>query len=109
MEPCSIWCPASTGDAVNADIRRLAPAARSAWIALLKHLLTATSARPSDRWQKTTMKLMEGIGSEIQKSLDRWLPLVAKGRTLWKTPAYVGDTRTAGDTIHEENATVLRG
>ncbi len=97
-------------DAVNADIVRFPVAMRSKWAALLKHLLSATPARPSDKWRKTAIKQLEDIGErEIHRSIERWLPLVAKGRTLSKTPGFIGDTRGTGDSIHEGNATVLRG
>jgi hypothetical protein len=105
LAPGECW-----SDAVNADIAGSPAAMRSKWTALLKHLLNATAARPSDKWRNTAIQQMKTIGaSDVRQSLDRWLPLVAKGRTLLKTAAFVGDTRTTGDSIHDENATALRG
>jgi Domain of unknown function (DUF4132) len=97
-------------DAVNADIAQLPAAQRAPWAAFLKHMLGATSARPSDKWRKTALKLAEGLGEgKLRESLVRWLPLVAKGRSLPAFPVRLGDTRTAGDSIQDENATSLRG
>lgn len=97
-------------DAVNAALGRLDPVERPRWVALLRHLLHATSARPSSKWLKTASALGAAVGAErVRDALEGWLPLVAQGRTLRKLGAYVGDTRTAGDLLHEENAICLRG
>jgi hypothetical protein len=97
-------------DAMNADIAQLPAVQRAPWAAFLKHMLGATSARPSDKWRKTAIKLAEGLGEgKLRESLVRWLPLVAKGRSLPAFPVHLGDTRTAGDSIQDENATSLRG
>ena len=72
--------------------------------------LTASSARPSERWKKTALRLIASIGEDlIVQSLERWLPLVSKGRIFPKAPAYVEDGRHAGDVIQAGNATALRG
>jgi hypothetical protein len=98
-------------DAVNADLSRLAPARRAAWVALLRHLLTATAARPAGKWLKAADQLVEAVGgaAELSAMLTRWLPLVARGRTIRRVGAGTWDTRSAGDVMHEENATTLRG
>lgn len=97
-------------DAVNADLATIPPAKRSGWIALLKHALTATSSRPSERWRKAAMTHIEVIGEgDIRHFFERWLPLVDKGQTLVRMPAFLGDARAAADSIHDENAMALRG
>jgi hypothetical protein len=97
-------------DAVNADLAAQARPVREAWLALLKHLLSATMARPSDRWRKTGRELIAKIGEQqFRDALEHWLPLVAKGRMTLGTPAFVRDTRGVTDTIQDENANALRG
>jgi hypothetical protein len=97
-------------DAVNADLSLAQGEARTNWETLLRHLMAATSARPSDRWKKSAAAMVQAIGAaELRRCIERWLPLVTKGRTLPKIGDYVGDTRGKGDLIHEDNATILRG
>ena len=97
-------------DAVNGDLPRLKPAQRAHWAALLTHAMTATAARPSAKWLAAAGKLVNAIGGDdVRQTLERWLPLVAKGQTIGKLVSYVGDTRGAADVMNEENATCLRG
>jgi hypothetical protein len=97
-------------DALNAEIGRLPQATRERWIALMRHLLTATAARPSDRWLKMAGNLLDAIGyGEVAAALLRWLPLVPQGRTIRRLGSFYGDTRSTADVMHEENATCLRG
>jgi hypothetical protein len=97
-------------DAVNDALSRLPRAQREQWIALLRHALSATAARPSAKWLKTARALLETLGpDETRRSLARWLPLVAEGPTLGRLGEYVGDVRGAAAVINAENATCLRG
>lgn len=97
-------------DAVNACLAAMPAGARANWVALLRHALTATSSRPSDRWKQTAVKMLGTIGdAAVQQAIERWFPLVAKGRTFAGFPAYLHDTRAFADTMQEENATALRG
>jgi hypothetical protein len=97
-------------DALNADVARLAPEPRGRWVELLRHLLTATSARPSGKWTKGAAKLVDAVGPEqVRASLSAWFPLVSRGRSLRKLGAFVDDTRGGTDVLHEENASILRG
>ena len=96
-------------DALNADIAEETAEKRSAWVNLLKHALTATAARPSAKWLKTTESLLKAIGvDQVGAALLRWFPLVAQGQTVIKLGQYAGDTRGSSDTIQEENANCLR-
>jgi hypothetical protein len=105
LAPGEAW-----SDAVNADLTALGPASASGWADLFRHALTATSSRPSAKWLATGTRLVAAIGGEgVQAALSRWLPLVARGRSLPKFAQYSGDTRGAGDVMIEENATCLRG
>ena len=105
LEPGEVWA-----DAVNEDFTDMSSAERRVWSALFFHMLTATSARPSKKWLKTAAQLLDDVGSHnVRKSLVRWLPLVAQGRSIGRLGSYSGDARGAADTMNEENAICLRG
>jgi hypothetical protein len=97
-------------DALNRDVTAVSAAKRTGWVDLLKHFSTATSARPSAKWVKTAGQLLGTVGGEkVCKALLGWFSLVAQGQSVRKIGHYVGDTRGASDTMHEENANSLRG
>jgi hypothetical protein len=97
-------------DSANDEVSRLKPSQRQQWAALFRHALTATAAKPSEKWLKSAGKLVEAIGEDnLRQALGRWLPLVALGQTIRKLGSYSGDVRGAGDVMNEENATCLRG
>ena len=105
LVPGEVWT-----DQLNTDLTRLPRREREAWVALLRHALTATTPRPSAKWLKTGEKLVAAIGSDaFAAALRRWLPSVSQGRSLVRLGAFPGDTRTVADVMHEENATCLRG
>ena len=105
LVPGEVWT-----DQLNDDLTRLPRRDREAWIALLKHALSATATRPSAKWLKTGEKLVGAIGSDkVMAALHRWLPSVAQGRSIARLGAFPGDSRSAADVMHEENATCLRG
>ena len=96
----------SWSDALNADISALPRADQDRWVAVLQHALTATGARPSAKWLKTGRELLMTLGEEaFRRTMEDWLPKVGKGRSHTITK----DPRGVGDTIHDENANVLRG
>ena len=105
LVPGEVWT-----DALNRDMATLAVEKRTAWIRLLRHLLTVTATRPSAKWLKTATTLVQSIGlSEVAAAVTRWFPLVNRGRTaVDRIPAFYSD-RSAGDLMHDENATALRG
>ena len=105
LAPGEVW-----SDAVNDDLAKLSVELRQKWIALLAHLLTATAARPSDKWLKCVAKLRDVISTgEVAQALKRWLPLVSRGRSVERIKAYSHDSRSSANTINEENALCLRG
>jgi hypothetical protein len=105
LAPGEFWT-----DVVNDVFTQTDAAQRRGWAALFSHALTATSARPAAKWLKTAQKLIDELGAEhVHEKLEQWLPLVSRGRSLDKLGTFVGDARTAADTMHEENATCLRG
>jgi Domain of unknown function (DUF4132) len=105
LVPGEVWT-----DQANDDLTRLARRDREPWIALLKHALSATAARPSAKWIKTGEKLIAAIGSDkVLAAFHRWLPSVARGRSITRLNAFPGSAQSAADVMHEENATCLRG
>ncbi len=97
-------------DAVSADLAQMKSPEQTTWIALLRHTLTATAARPSSKWLAASRKLVDAIGADnVRQALLRWLPLVARGQSIRKLCSYPGDTRGGADVMNEENATCLRG
>jgi len=101
MVPGECW-----SDSMNADIAALPRTEQDRWVAVLRHALTATGARPSAKWLKTGRELVTTLGEEtFRQAMEDWLPKVGSGRshTIAKDP------RGIGDTIHDENANVLRG
>jgi hypothetical protein len=105
LAPGEAWA-----DAVNAEVTAMKPARREAWAALLRHAAGAIAARPSAAWLKAAAKPVRDVGDrDVRAALGRWLALVPAGRSLWRMGGYVGDSRSQADTLHEENATILRG
>ncbi|MEN1679579.1 MAG: DUF4132 domain-containing protein [Planctomycetota bacterium] len=105
LAPGEAWA-----DAVNHEFSSWSKTDRKPWVALFTHLLTANSSRPSKSWLKKAAERVQEIGAkQLAGALARWLPLVAKGRSLRQLGGYAGDTRGAADTMIDENATALRG
>jgi hypothetical protein len=105
LVPGEVWA-----DAVNEEFSKLAPQPRRQWSALFAHAITAASSRPAAKWLKTASGLLDQIGAEqVCQALERWLPLVAKGRSIERIGYYAGDARGSANTMNEENATCLRG
>jgi hypothetical protein len=97
-------------DAVNEEVPRLEASVRAHWAELFRHALSATTARPSAKWLKTARQFIQEIGGDhVREAMLRWFPSVTLGRTIFRLGSYAGDTRGASDTMHEENATCLRG
>ncbi|HEX4073021.1 MAG TPA: hypothetical protein VHX68_17710, partial [Planctomycetaceae bacterium] len=68
LVPGEVWT-----DGLNRDLAALDTSARDAWIALLRHCLTATAARPSAKWLKTAAKLIQAIGGEqLCGAISQW-------------------------------------
>jgi hypothetical protein len=95
---------------LNDEISALPLDQRTAWVDLLSHCLTATTARPSGKWLKTAQMLTAAVGiPKVRASLLRWFSQVPGGRTARSLALYPGDARTTSDIIQEENAFILRG
>jgi Domain of unknown function (DUF4132) len=88
-------------DAVNNELGRCSPSVREKWLALVQHAATAASSRPSAKWLKTAKEHINSIGpKEFSSALFRWFPLFNAPRTI---------RLLGGESVHEDNATGLRG
>ncbi|TDC19010.1 DUF4132 domain-containing protein [Streptomyces sp. 8K308] len=77
------------------------------WLALLRHLTTATTAKPSAAWEKSARALTDAAGPERVRTLVvDLLRQAGRPRTL---PLNVGAHHTANDLFDAYNATPLRG
>lgn len=105
LAPCEVWA-----EAVNHDVANMSPEVRAAWMELFSHALTANAARPSAKWLKTAQKLIDALGGDVVvPAFRKWFALVNQGRSVRRVAWSVYDSRGAADTMHEENATCLRG
>ncbi|GGX68909.1 hypothetical protein GCM10010358_24080 [Streptomyces minutiscleroticus] len=86
----------------------LKEAAEEPWRALLVHATTATSAKPTAKWDKAALALIEPLGTDaVRAAVLGWLPLVGRPRTFAFTTVGPGpDVNLAFDPY---NANALRG
>ncbi|WP_404818476.1 DUF4132 domain-containing protein [Streptomyces triticiradicis] len=76
--------------------------------ALLAHLLTATASKPSARWEKRALALVEALGAErVRATALTWLALVGRPRTFPLTGQVYGSDMN--DAYDPYNANALRG
>ncbi|MBG0820062.1 DUF4132 domain-containing protein [Planomonospora sp. ID91781] len=53
------------------------------WRALAAHAVTATSARPSEAWERRARRLLDAVGPEpARAAIVRWLALVGRPRSI---------------------------
>jgi hypothetical protein len=98
-------------DAVIADLERLDPAERSAWIALLSHCSKASGSAPAKSWLKPLDSLLSPLADKLTTQLARWFPQLSASRADGK-PARInpsnyevltGVTRTAAVLVERGN------
>jgi hypothetical protein len=96
-------------DRALADHGAMKSKSKSAWAALLQHASAATSAKPSDKWEKQAKEAIDAVGADdfVARVLE-WLPLVEKPRTQAWPHRYANTTQT-DLLIGDGNADVLRG
>jgi hypothetical protein len=105
LVPAEAWA-----DAVNAELAAMPATVREKWIGLLQHAAAATGARPSAKWTKLAKEHLAGVGVEkLTPALRRWLPLLNVPRTIRLLGGGMMSRTDLSGTIHEDNATVLRG
>jgi Domain of unknown function (DUF4132) len=91
-------------DQALADVAELPETER--WHALFRHAATATSAKPSAKWETTGRKLLADLDDPAAR-VRGWLALVGKPRTIrLNRTQWEPDINEAFD---QYNATVLRG
>ncbi|MBK3643377.1 DUF4132 domain-containing protein [Streptomyces sp. MBT33] len=78
------------------------------WQALLAHLVTATTAKPSPKWDQRAHALVEAVGAErVRATALPWLALVGRPRTFPLEEGYPTDP--VNHTYDPYNANALRG
>ncbi|MEE6260112.1 DUF4132 domain-containing protein [Plantactinospora sonchi] len=101
LNPGEAWA-----DRALADVASLDPAEARRWYEVFRHAATATSAKPSQRWETTGRELLVEL-TDPGDRLRTWLGLVGRPRTiLLNRTRWEHDVNEAFDQF---NATVLRG
>ncbi|WP_030597432.1 DUF4132 domain-containing protein [Streptomyces fulvoviolaceus] len=99
LNPGEAWA-----DRALAELAELGPN----WRQLLAHAATASSARPSARWERTGRALVEALGAEeVRERATAWLRLVGRARTRPLLDRGYGADPNA--TFDPYNADALRG
>lgn len=101
LAPSDAWAEFLNREIASGDVK-----ARRNWVALLKHLLSATSSRPSGKWLKTATSLVEALGAErVRDALVQTLPLVSNPSPL----PQLGSGEAGLGVMNDDNADALRG
>ncbi|MBE1489528.1 DUF4132 domain-containing protein [Plantactinospora soyae] len=101
LNPGEAWA-----DRALTDVGSLDPAETTRWHALFRHAATATSAKPSQKWETAGRGLLDGL-TEPGDRLRSWLTLVGRPRTVrlnrtqWE--------QDINESLDPYNATPLRG
>jgi hypothetical protein len=97
LNPGEAWSDAALADAA---------ARGQAWWDLLGHAVTATSTKPSARWEKTARGLLAAVGERAAaERISAWLALVGQPRTI----PLVGRGRGAEKLFDSYNVAGMRG
>lgn len=97
LNPGEAWA-----DRANADLET----AGDGWNNVVRHAMTATSAKPSAKWAARAQELLAGLDDPGER-LRGWLGLVGRPRTIrLNRTEYEPDVNEAYDPV---NATTLRG
>jgi hypothetical protein len=97
LNPGEAWSDAALADA---DARG------QAWQDLLGHAVTAMSAKPSARWEKTARELLSTVGERAAaERISAWLALVGQSRTI----PLIGRGRGAEKLFDSYNVAGMRG
>ncbi|MEO3820122.1 DUF4132 domain-containing protein [Plantactinospora sp. B24E8] len=101
LNPGEAWADRALADAASLD-----PAEAGRWHELFRHAATATSAKPSRKWETTGRKLLDEL-TDPGDRLRTWLALVGRPRTVTlNRTQWEHDVNEAYD---QYNATTLRG
>jgi hypothetical protein len=98
LNPGEAWSDAALADAAQRG---------QAWLDLLAHARTASSAAPSARWEKNALARLAAVGEQAATELIRsWLARFGQRRTL-VLREYLSSG--ANDLVDDFNANALRG
>ncbi len=101
VQPGEAW-----SDRALADLSAMAPTLRSAWIEIVNHAQSATSSKPTQKWDKRAQELLDKIDSEeLIDRLTTWFALVDKPRTDLGQPGAMAPEGT----IIDSHADILKG
>lgn len=90
-------------------MEQVGPGPDDPWRTLLAHALTATSAKPSAKWDRLARQFVEPLGPElVQEKVVAWLALVGVPRTFRVKPLFCKD-RHFNEVFDPYNAVALRG
>lgn len=108
LVPGEVW-----GDAVNDALSRARDEDRQAWLALFRHMLTATASKPTSEWMLTANRLVEALGAEkVAHAVARWFALVEKPPHFPRISLSNVETRdlqSARAMMNEANIVCLKG
>ncbi|MEL6428421.1 MAG: DUF4132 domain-containing protein [Planctomycetota bacterium] len=105
LQPGERWT-----DQLHADLARMDGSERETWLELLPLAFQANAARPTAKFRKSARPLIEAVGEErFRERVARWLGAVPKGRTFPAAEDGSWWVRNTPQTVHDGNATVLRG
>jgi hypothetical protein len=97
LNPGEAWSDAALSDAATRG---------QAWQDLLGHAITAESAKPSARWEKTARGLLAAVGERAAaERISAWLALVGQPRTI----PLIGRGRGAEKLFDSYNVAGIRG
>jgi hypothetical protein len=104
VNPGEVWA-----DQLITDVEAMPEVGQAAWRALLAHALDARSTRPSKRWLKTGIAVVDQVGAaSFARHTTGWLELLGKGRSEWIRPVHFSKGNV-NDLIDPYNVTALRG
>ncbi|MFI0940557.1 DUF4132 domain-containing protein [Streptomyces sp. NPDC021020] len=101
--------PVNPGEAWSDDALATAALLGEPWTLLLRHAATATSARPTARWEKEARALVDRIGADaVRDKATAWLGMAGRPRTVpFTDPEHFAADPNA--LIDAYNANALRG
>ncbi|WP_328291837.1 DUF4132 domain-containing protein [Kineococcus sp. NBC_00420] len=97
----------NSGEAWSDALLAQLPVLRAAWPLLLEHALSATSGKPSARWEEQARKWLVEVADGFRPAVLSWLALVGRPRTVPLQRQQWG--YDANEAFDPHNANALRG
>lgn len=104
LAPCEVWA-AEALEQLNAA----QPEARERWFNLLNHCHLANATRPSTKWLKTGLALLDAVGSELFVAHVLWWFSRSNDGRVRPTLGTALDDADERLRMHEVNGAALRG